>query len=158
MTPRIVALFVVAAGLLGCAWLPGGEAIASLLPTADFPVAATLEYTDFGTIDTGAFTMQATIVGTVLDQYGAAMADVTICFGPNEAEAVAIAVTDSAGAFSGTPPPSFGGTEGNLMWAYLPLYRFEPNMAQVGMLLGENRLDFTAYPSVYPVPAERDCR
>jgi len=45
------------------------------------------------------------------------------------------------------------------VWAYLPLYRFEPDRVQVqGILLGESTVDFTAYPSIYPVPPERDCR
>jgi hypothetical protein len=71
----------------------------------------------------------------------------------------AIGVTDSGGVYSAAPPDSFNGTGGNLIWAHLPLYRFEPDRVQVSaMLVGENTQDFTAYPSVYPVPPERDCR
>ena len=152
-------LFASAAICAGCGLLPGGEAIGSLIPTSDLPVAATFEGMELGTLDTGALTMQTTIMGTVRDQYATGMADVVLCYGPSEDAAVAIGVTDSGGAYSAVPPESFGGTGGNLIWAYLPLYRFEPDRVQVSsMLFGENTLDFVAYPSIYPVPPERDCR
>jgi len=143
----------------GCGLLPGGGGIGSLIPTSDLPIAATFEGMELGALDTGAFVMQTTIVGTVVDQYGTGMAGVVMCYGPSEEDAVAIGVTDSGGAYTATPPQSFSGTGGNLVWAYLPLYRFEPDRVQVSaILVGENTQDFTAYPSIYPVPPERDCR
>jgi hypothetical protein len=46
-----------------------------------------------------------------------------------------------------------------MVWAHLPLYRFEPDRVQVqGILLGESVVDFVAYPNIYPVPPEHDCR
>ncbi len=87
------------------------------------------------------------------------MAGVVICYGPSEEDAAAIGVTDSVGAYSAVPPESFGGTGGDLLWACLPLYRFEPDRVQVSsMRFGENTLDLVADPNVYPVSPERDCR
>ena len=87
------------------------------------------------------------------------MAGVVICCGPNEEDAAAIGVTDSVGAYSAVPPEPFGGTGGNLLWAYLPRYRFEPDEVPVSWTrCGEKTLDLVANPSVYPVSPERDCR
>ena len=159
MTMRQIGLLAALASLCSGCGGPGlGEAIASLIPASDLTVAPTAALPAWGTLDTGALTQRVTIVGTVADQDGAGMAGVVLCYGPSEAEAVAIGVTDAAGAYLAKPPQSLSGTSGNLMWAYLPLYRFEPDPVTVGMLMGETTLDFTAYPSVYPVPPERDCR
>ena len=156
---RIGRFLLLAFLCVGCGWLPDAEGIASLLPTLGLPAAATLDYPDIATYDAGALTLQVTIVGTVLDQYGSPMPGVVICYGPSEEEAIAIGVTDSGGAYSAVLPASLSESEGNRAWAYLPLYRFEPDRVQVtGPLLGETTLDFKAYPSVYPVPPERDCR
>lgn len=109
---RLSLLIVLGLACAGCGLLPGGGGIGSLIPTSDFPVAATLEYPEYGTIDAGVFSMKTTIVGIVLDQYGSAMPGVVICYGPSEKDAVAIGVTDSGGVYSAAPPDSFNGTGG----------------------------------------------
>jgi hypothetical protein len=98
-----------------CGLMPGGGGTESLIATSDLPVPATPDYPLVGTIDTGAFMMQTTIAGTVVDPCGSAMAGVVICYGPNDQDAVAKGVTDSGGAYSAAPPQSFSRTAGNLM-------------------------------------------
>jgi hypothetical protein len=109
---RIGLHVILALTFAGCGSLSGGEAIASLLPTSDLPVPATLTYPRSGTLDGSAFAMQAPVAGAVLDQYGAGMAGVVICHGLSGKDAVAIGVTDSGGAYSAMPPQSFSGTSG----------------------------------------------
>jgi len=141
----------------GCGLLPGGGGLGSLLPTADLGIAGTPAFPALGTFDTGALLSCPTIVGSVLDQYGQPMTGVVICYGPDEANASVVAETDSGGAYTAALSSEDGGAR--MVWAYLPLYRFEPDRVQVqGILMGESVVDFVAYPSVYPVPPERDCR
>lgn len=156
---RLVWLAFVVALCSGCGLLPGGEGggLGSLLPTADLGVAATMDFSAVGTLDTGAFLAQPVVRGTILDQDGRAMAGVVICYGPGEADGVFVGETDTQGSYSASLTTNAdGGTR--MLWAYLPLYRFEPDRVQVqGILLGETTVDFVAVPSIYPVPPERDC-
>jgi hypothetical protein len=141
----------------GCGLLPGGGGLGSLLPTADLGIAGTPAFPAIGTFDTGAFLTRPTIVGSVLDPYVQAVPGVVICYGPDEADASAVSETDPGGAYSAALPSDEDGAR--QVWAYLPLYRFEPDRVQVqGILLGELTVDFVAFPSIYPVPPERDCR
>ena len=147
----------VAIACAGCGLLPGGGGLGSLLPTADLGIAGTPAFPAIGTFDTGALLSRPTIVGSVVDQYGQAMPGVVICYGPDEAGASAVAETAAGGAYSAALSSDDGGARH--VWAYLPLYRFEPDRVQVqGILLDESTVDFTGYPSIYPVPPERDCR
>lgn len=140
-----------------CGLLPGGGGLGSLLPTADLGIAGTPAFPAVGTFDTSALVSRPTIAGSVLDQYGQPVPGVVLCYGPDDANASLVAQTDSAGAYSATLPSEDGGAR--MVWAYLPLYRFEPERVQVqGILLGETAVDFVAFPDIYPVPPERDCR
>jgi hypothetical protein len=140
-----------------CGLLPGGGGLGSLLPTTDLGIAGTPAFPPLGTFDTGALLSHSTIVGSILDQYGQPVPGVVICYGPDEANAVVVAETDSGGAYTATLSSEEGGAR--MVWAHLPLYRFEPDRVQVqGILLGELVVDFVAYPNIYPVPPERDCR
>ena len=154
---RPVLLLLAAIACSACGLLPGGGGPWSLLPTLDLGIAGTPAFPLLGTVDTGAFLASATIRGTILDQYGTAMPGVVICYGLDETSASAVAETDAGGAYSATLSSDDDGNR--LVWAYLPLYRFEPDRVQVqGILLGESTVDFAAFPSIYPVPPERDCR
>jgi hypothetical protein len=154
---RFAFLAVLAVVCSSCGYLPGGGGLGSLLPTADLGIAGTPAFPAVGTFDSGAFLARPTIAGSVLDQYGRPMPGVVICYGPDEANASVVAETDSGGAYAATPPSDEDGAR--QVWAYLPLYRFEPDRVQVqGILLGETTVDFVAFPSLYPVPLERDCR
>jgi len=147
----------VALACASCGLLPGGGGLGSLLPTADLGIAGTPAFPAIGTFEAGALLSRPTIAGSVLDQYGQAMPGVVICYGADEAGASAVAETGAGGAYSATLPSDDGGAR--QVWAYLPLYRFEPDRVQVlGILLGESTADFTAFPSIYPVPPERNCR
>jgi hypothetical protein len=152
-------VLVVAVAILcaGCGLLPGGGGLGSLLPTVDLGIAGTPAFPALGTFDSGALISRPTIVGSIVDQHGQPMPGVVICYGPDEAGASAVAETDAGGAYSAALSSDDGGAR--QVWAYLPLYRFEPDRVQVqGILLGESTVDFTAFPSIYPVPPERDCR
>ncbi len=154
---RLALLAMLAVVCSSCRYLPGGGGLGSLLPTADLGIAGTPAFPAVGTFDTGAFLARPTIAGSVLDQYGQAMPGVVICYGLDEASASAVAETGAGGAYSATLPSDEDGAR--QVWAYLPLYRFEPDRVQVqGILLGETTVDFVAFPSIYPVPSERDCR
>jgi len=148
-------LVFLAIACMGCGLLPGGGGVGALFPTLEFP---TPEYPDFGTLEPGAFVMQAMISGTVLDQDGNGVPGAVICYGSGEEDAVEVAETDSGGAYSARPPQSFN-RGGGLIWAYLAESRFEPDRVQMPeILVGDLTVDFVAYPSIYPVPPERDCR
>jgi hypothetical protein len=93
----------------------------------------------------------------VLGQYEQPIPGVVICYGLDEAHASAVAEAGAGGAYSATLSSDEGGAR--QVWAYFPLYLFEPDRVQVqGILLGESIVDFVAFPSIYPVPPERDCR
>jgi hypothetical protein len=151
----LVILLAVACG--ACGLLPGGGGLGALLPTADLGIAGTPAFPAVGTFDSGALLSRPRVVGSVLDQYGQPMPGVVICYGSDEAHASAVAETGAGGAYSATLSSDEGGAR--QVWAYLPLYRFEPDRVQVqGILLGESTVDFAAFPSTYPLPPERDCR
>ncbi len=154
---RLGLLILLAVACGACGLLPGGGGLGSLLPTADLGIAGTPAFPLVGTFDTGALLSRPTIVGSVLDQYGQPVPGVVICYGPDEANASVVAETDSRGAYSAVLSADDDGAR--QVWAHLPLYRFEPDRVQVeGILLGESVVDFVAFPDIYPVPAERNCR
>jgi hypothetical protein len=158
---RLVWLAFVVTLCAGCGLLPiGGEGEPGwpfpntdlgAIPTAAFPTMAPLEF--------GAMGLAPKAEGTIVDQYGAAMAGVVLCVGPSEAEAVPLGETDTSGFYSLTLDADAIGRGQLLMWPFLPLTRFEPEgFVFEGVLLGGSTYDFKGLPAIYPVPPEKDCR
>lgn len=59
------------------------------MPTVEMPTAAPLEVS--------ALSLAPKVEGTIVDQYGAAMAGVILCVGASEAEAAPLGQTDASG-------------------------------------------------------------
>jgi hypothetical protein len=141
--------------------LPGGEGggISWPLPNSDLGVAATAALPPIGTVDVSPVLFAPRAEGTIVDQYGAAMAGVIICVGPNEADASPLAETDSGGAYSAALDADALAGGPLRLWPFLPLTRFDPEgYVFEGYLLGGSDYNFVGVPSIYPVPPERDCR
>jgi len=146
--------------LAGCGLLPIGEGgISWPMPGDGSVTSATAEFPVMGTFDVDAWTLAPKAEGTIVDQYGAAMAGAILCVGPSEGDAVPLGETDATGAYSVTLDAETLKAGSLMLWPFLPLTRFEPEGYNFeGVLLGGSDHNFVGFPAIYPVPPEKDCR
>jgi hypothetical protein len=158
---NLIAVAACAGLLTGCGMLPmgdGGEG-GWPFPNTDLATLPAPSFPTMAPVDLGAMGLAPRAEGTIVDQYGAAMAGVTLCVGPSEAEAVPLGTTDASGYYSVTLDADAISRGRLLLWPFLPLTRFEPEgFAFEGVLLGGSTYDFKGVPAIYPVPPEKDCR
>lgn len=158
---RVIGAALASGLLAGCGLLPGGdgEGIGWPFPVTDPAAIPTAPLPEFATLDVDAFGLAPKVGGLIVDPNGAGLTGVVLCLGPSEAEAVSVAVTDAAGAYSLSLDADALSGGSLLLWPFLPLTRFEPEGYRLeGVLLGGSDFDFKGVPAIYPVPPERDCR